>query len=83
MEAFSRSTEGYDRGEKFDSYRTINSLQEYILIDESRHYVEQFTKTEDNKWLMSIYTSDESVLSLNSVEFQISLSDLYENVEFE
>lgn len=82
-EALSHSTEGYDRSEKFDSYRTVNSFREYILIDQYKHHVEQFTKTEDDKWLLSVYKGEEAVLSLSSVEFQISLADIYENVEFE
>ncbi|MDY7005308.1 MAG: Uma2 family endonuclease [Cyanobacteriota bacterium] len=83
IEVLSRSTENYDRGQKFEYYRRVNSFQEYILIDQYRYYVEQFSKTEDGKWLLSEYEGDESVLSLSSVEFQISLSDIYENVEFE
>ena len=83
VEVLSRSTGNYDRGEKLDSYRTVNSFREYILIDQYKHYVEQFTKTEDDKWLLSIHKGDETVLFLSSVEFQISLADIYENVEFE
>jgi Uma2 family endonuclease len=83
VEVLSSSTEKYDRSEKFDSYRTVNSFREYILIDQHKHYVEQFTKTENDKWLLSVYKGNEAVLALSSVEFQISLADIYENVEFE
>ncbi len=83
VEVLSSSTEKYDRSEKFDSYRTVNSFREYILIDQYKHYVEQFTKTEDDKWLLSVYKGEEAVLALSCVEFQISLADIYENVEFE
>ena len=82
VEVLSRSTGNYDRSEKFQLYRTINSFQEYILIDQYSYYVEQFTKTEDGKWLLSEYKGDDAVLSLKSVEFQISLSSIYKNVEF-
>ncbi|NEP38488.1 MAG: Uma2 family endonuclease [Okeania sp. SIO2G4] len=83
IEVLSRSTESYDRGQKFEYYRRVNSLREYILIDQYRYYVEQFSKTEDGKWWLSEYEGDGAILSLSSVEFQISLSDIYENVEFE
>ncbi len=82
VEVLSRSTGNYDRGEKFDSYRSVDSFREYILIDQYQYYIEQFTKAEDGKWWLSVYKGDEAVLSLNFVEFQISLSDIYENVEF-
>jgi len=83
VEVLSRSTGNYDRGEKFDSYRTLDSFREYILIDQHKHYVEQFTKTEDDKWLLSVYRGEEAVLALSSVEFKISLSDIYKKIEFE
>ncbi|NEQ74582.1 MAG: Uma2 family endonuclease [Okeania sp. SIO2C9] len=83
VEVLSRSTEGYERGQKFEYYRRVNSLQEYIIIDQYRYYVEQFSKTQDGKWWLSEYEGDGAILSLSSVEFQISLSDIYENVEFE
>ena len=82
VEVLSRSTENYDRGQKFESYRTVNSLREYILIDQYRYHVEQFTKAEDGKWWLSEYDGEEAILSLTSVDFHISLVELYENVEF-
>ena len=48
-EVLSESTENYDRGEKFRLYRSISSLQEYILIAQSEMQIEQFSKTADSK----------------------------------
>ena len=81
-EVLSESTENYDRGEKFKLYRTISSLKEYIIISQSEKHVEQFSKTTDNKWILSEYDQD-ATLTLTSIEFQISLSDIYDKVEFE
>lgn len=83
VEVLSESTKNYDRGEKFKLYRSIPSLREYILIEQSEKSVEQFFKNENNQWLLSESQGEEAVLSLSSVEFQISFSDLYDNVEFE
>jgi Uma2 family endonuclease len=83
VEVLSPSTEVYDRSKKFESYRSVDSFREYLLVDYERCYMEQFTKTEDGKWLLSVYSGEDAVLSLSSVEFQISLADVYENVEFE
>lgn len=82
-EVLSKSTESYDRGKKFEHYRTLLSFQEYILIDQYRIHVEQFSKTESGKWLFSEYDGEAAVLSLTSVQFQISLPDIYEDIEFE
>ncbi|MGB3535835.1 MAG: Uma2 family endonuclease [Microcoleaceae cyanobacterium] len=83
IEVLSQSTEAYDKGDKFKYYRSIPSFQEYIIINQYQCEVEQYVKTENNKWLVSYLESEEAVLSLNSVEFEISLRDIYEGVEFE
>ncbi len=42
----------------------------------------QFNKTNQGKWVLSEYRNDDSVLSLQTVKFDISLEDIYENVSF-
>lgn len=83
VEVLSNSTESYDRGKKFEYYRSMESFQEDILIDQYRSHVEQFTKTEEGKWLLSECGNVEDILYLSSVECEISLQDIYEEVEFE
>ncbi|OUL25037.1 hypothetical protein BV378_15755 [Nostoc sp. RF31YmG] len=81
-EVLSKSTKSYDRDEKFAAYRTISSFQEYVLIDQYKMHVEQYFKTENNKWIFSEYEDGDVILSLASVSFQISLADIYDNVDF-
>jgi Uma2 family endonuclease len=81
-EVLSNSTKGYDRGEKFMAYRTIPTFQEYLLIDQYSIHVEHHVKTSPNQWLLSEYRSLDVTLSLNSFCCQVSISDLYENIEF-
>jgi len=81
-ESLSKSTQDYDRGEKFDAYRSIPELQEYILIDQYKIHVIQYRKTADG-WLLTEYESIDAVLSLSSVNLQISLSEIYDLVEFD
>lgn len=83
VEVLSESTANYDRGEKFRLYRTIPTLQEYILISQSEMHVEQFAKTADNKWVFSENDDENSILALNSLQFQISFGDIYDKVEFD
>jgi Uma2 family endonuclease len=82
-EVLSESTEAYDRSGKFAAYRTIPSFQEYLLIDQYSLHVEQYYKTEPRKWIFSEYDGEESIITLNSVSFEISLADLYDKVNFE
>ena len=83
VEVLSNSTRNYDRGDKFQFYRSLPTFQEYITIDQYRLEVEHYIKTDEGKWLISYIESEESVLSLVSVEFEISLKDLYEDVRFD
>ncbi|BAY09519.1 Uma2 family endonuclease [Calothrix sp. NIES-2098] len=82
-EVLSKSTKSYDRDEKFAAYRSIPSFQEYVLIDQYRMHVEQYFKTENNKWIFSEYEDGDVILSLASVSFQISLADIYDRVDFD
>jgi Uma2 family endonuclease len=83
VEVLSKSTQNYDQGDKFFYYRSIPQFQEYILISQDQYYGMQFNKTQEGKWLLSEYMGVDSTLSLNSVEFQISFPELYENVIFD
>ena len=83
VEVLSKSTQKYDQGDKFFYYRSIPQFEEYILVSQDQYYVMQFNKTQEGKWLLSEYMGVNSTLSLNSVEFQISFPELYENVIFD
>lgn len=80
-EVLSKSTKAYDRDEKFAGYRSIPSFQEYLLIDQYRLQVEQYSKTEANKWTFSEYSSSEDRLTLASIPVEFLLADLYENID--
>jgi Uma2 family endonuclease len=81
-EVLSKSTKAYDRDEKFAAYRSIPSFQEYLLIDQYRLQVEQYSKTAANKWIFSEYSCAGDRLTLTSIPVEISLADLYESIEF-
>ncbi|CBN55561.1 MULTISPECIES: Uma2 family endonuclease [Kamptonema] len=83
VEVLSNSTKDYDRGGKFLAYRSIPEFREYILIDQYSYHVEQFAKNSNSKWELTEYDSEESVLTLESVEFQMPLKEIYERINFE
>lgn len=83
VEVLSKSTQAYDRGDKFKFYRTISSFQEYVLIDQYSIHVEQYYKTESNQWIFSEEDGENSILKLNKVPFEIILGDIYNKVDFE
>jgi Uma2 family endonuclease len=81
-EVLSKSTKNYDQGDKFLAYRSIPELQEYLLIDQTRYHLLQYTKQNDQQWLLTEYESEAEVMQFTSFSFEISLADLYEGVDF-
>lgn len=82
IEVLSDSTEGYDRGDKFTYYRSLPTFKEYILINQSSHKVDQYVKQSDDQWSIKFYQGEEIVLTFASVNWQISLKDIYQRVDF-
>ncbi len=83
VEVLSKSTRSYDKDEKFSAYRTIPTFQEYLLIEQYTMKVEQYFKTGKNSWTFSEYYDPNETVSLNSINFEITLEDIYDKVEFE
>jgi Uma2 family endonuclease len=83
VEVLSKSTKGYDREGKFEAYRTIPTFQEYLLIDQTRIHVEQYSKTGKKQWALREYDEEDEVIALVTVPFEISLQELYNKVQFE
>lgn len=82
VEVLSKSTANYDQGDKFDAYRCLPSFQEYILIEQSQYYVKQFAKNAQGKWVLTDYRGAEAILKLESLNFEISLQELYHKIDF-
>ncbi|MGB7441304.1 MAG: hypothetical protein WA919_09580 [Coleofasciculaceae cyanobacterium] len=59
------------------------SIEEYLLIDQTRRYIEHFSRTDNQQWLFRDYGESDEEITLASVSFQISLADIYNKVNFE
>jgi Uma2 family endonuclease len=85
IEVLSESTKDCDRGQKFENYRTISSLMEYVTIAEDRAHIEVWTRQPGNGWLLketdgAAATSLQS-FSLQSIGVELQLSEVYEKVD--
>ena len=80
IEVLSRSTSAYDRGDKFDHYKRIETLQDYILIEQTRVHIEHFHRLENDDWLMRSFDNLSDTLALPSVDCNVMLSQIYEGV---
>jgi len=82
-EVLSNSTKSYDKDDKFAAYRTIPTFQEYILIDQYKVNIEQYFKIDNKRWTFVEYNDLNETISLNYINFEISLTDIYDKVNFE
>ena len=80
IEVLSKSTEGYDRGEKFAHYRRIESLSEYVLISQDKTRIEHYVRQPDNLWLMSELSQPHMKLDLPSIQCTLPIADVYDKV---
>jgi Uma2 family endonuclease len=82
FEVLSKSTESYDRGKKFDLYRQLESLREYILVAQDEPHVERFVRQEDGSWLLKVFKGLDAVLELPTLACALPLAEIYEDVTF-
>ena len=78
----SSSTEARDRGLKFAQYRTIKSLQEYVLVSQYEPRVEKFRRGSAGDWLMSECVDLSGTCRFETVNCEIALAEIYYNVSF-
>ena len=83
VEVLSPSTEAYDRGRKFEIYKSIESLREYVLVAQDRAHVDCFTRQPSGGWLLTSATGLESSIEIPALECSIRLAEIYAQVEFE
>jgi Uma2 family endonuclease len=81
-EVLSPSTSSYDRGDKFAAYRTIPSLCEYLLIEQSTSLVEHYWKTDDHRWHLEEIRDLEASVTLQHLPATLPLAKLYRRVNF-
>ena len=77
IEILSPSTANYDRGAKFDLYREIASLKEYLLIDSTTKHVVLYSRNDDNTWILSETKDIADSIHLHSINFTISVAHIY------
>lgn len=83
IEVLSKSTEAYDRGDKFAAYRALESLQEYVLINTHCQRLEIFRCNDAGQWVLQFYTLEDETFDLKSIDFTGTFAELYEDVVLE
>ena len=80
IEILSDSTERHDRGAKFTHYRSLASLQEYLLVSQTECRIEHYLRQPGNHWLLTEYQDLRERIHLNSLGSQLTLSEVYERI---
>lgn len=80
IEVLSRTTEAFDRGRKFDHYASISSLQEYVLVAQDQHAVQQYQRLPDGSWRYLSHSGRDASINLASVSVSLSLADIYDDI---
>ena len=81
VEVLSDSTKDYDRGDKFEQYRTLPSFVEYVLIAQDKYHVEHFVRQADNRWILSETNRPEDAITLTSIGCTLALQEVYDKVD--
>lgn len=76
VEVLSRSTEEYDRGDKFEHYKSIDSLKQYVLVSHREHALEVWTRDARGDWSRAVAGDGEAV-ELTSVRASLDVRELY------
>ncbi|MEO0041506.1 MAG: hypothetical protein RL329_954 [Bacteroidota bacterium] len=82
VEILSKSTRKYDRTEKFVEYKTLDSFQEYVLIEPEKCLIETRFRQAPNVWRDTLVKELSAAIHLNSLNIALELSDIYENIVF-
>jgi Uma2 family endonuclease len=83
VEVLSPTTESYDRGAKFEKYRQMKSLAEYLLISQTRVHVEHHVLSPSGSWAVSETSDPDDVLELSSIGARLKVADIYHRVQFD
>jgi len=82
IEVLSDSSELYDRGRKFEHYRTLTALNEYLLVDQRAPKMELYSRQPQQRWLLSAANALAASISIPSIGCNLTLADVYDKVEW-
>jgi Uma2 family endonuclease len=83
IEVLSPSTERYDRGRKFQDYRRLASLKEYVLVSQDSAQIERYLRQDNGEWVLTDVVGLDSKFELPSVGCSLDMADVYRKVTFE
>lgn len=83
IEVLSESTAIYDKGDKFYAYWTLDTFEEYVLVDQYQIRVEYFRRVDEKIWELRVFTKLDDYLTLQSIDVALPLDRIYRNVDWD
>ncbi|MFO7566887.1 MAG: Uma2 family endonuclease [Enhygromyxa sp.] len=80
IEVLSPSTADFNRGAKFDGYRSISSVHEVVFVHQDARRVDHHVRQPDDSWVFRGYR-DNDALPLVSLPRPLPLARIYESLE--
>jgi len=82
VEVLSDRTATFDRGQKFEAYRTLDSLLAYLLVEQNRVHVDLFSRNSEGQWVLTSYAVGDTV-SITSIDISLPTKSIYSDVSFD
>lgn len=82
FEVLSPSSAAYDRGGKFRLYKYVESIEEYVVVEQAEPTIDVFRRQADGSWVNEEFTGLNTELVLRSLDVRVKLSEVYAGVEF-
>jgi len=82
IEVLSGSTRDYDRGRKFQHYRTLPSLAEYVTVEQDEVHVEHWTRQAENRGLLEVFADLAQTVRFASIDCVLPLAEIYDKIDW-
>lgn len=82
VEVLSPSTQNVDKGEKFDEYKQIATVTDYVLVAQDRMFVTHYVRQSASHWTVTDYEQPTDVLTFATLDVSISLAEIYRKIVF-
>lgn len=82
IEVLSDNTESYDRFEKFEHYKRLPTVREYVLVAQNRVGIERYARTAEGEWVIRSFTQADELFAFATVPVNVKIADIYLDVEF-
>ena len=83
VEVLSPSTASYDRKEKFDNYKHLNSLRHYLLIEQKQMKVAHHFLDSDGVWQSESFAAPDDAVNLDTIGCQLELREIYRRIKLD